>query len=493
MRTWGKTWTASLTLLALCWGALPALASPWAEVGDNQLRSDIELLAAAGVIDGVTIHWPLPWKGIADALARHSLAGQPAAVRDAARRVLGKAQEGTAPGFSASAFADATNHTGLVYGFDGMGRGEGQGQLSLEGNDGIFSGRVSLGGFSQNFGARSNKIMPDGTYFSAQLGGILVYGGYLDHWWGPGQISALQLSNNARPMPQVGIERSSTEASSWPVLRWLGPWQWEFFLGKLDGPQIQSNVYYDATHLTINPLPGLELGLAKTEEFCGQGHPCAPLRDYFQNIDFSTHSNNVNGEGSLEFKYGHSLGGVPVQVYMQLMNEDYSFINHSGTSHLFGASVFLPTQGSPVKLTAEFTDSIATSTFFSFGDNIYGFTYNDYQYPDGMRYRGRTLGFSLDDDSTLLSLQGSWTDDSGRFYELSIHHATLGTSHTPAGANILTTAPVLLNMGEARVSLPLELGGHGIKLDLAGRLQDDQPRPGRGFEAGIEAALRINL
>src|SRR5947209_4674601 len=98
-----------------------------------------------------------------------------------------------------------------------MGRGDAQGQLSLSVNSGIFSGRVSLGGISQNFGSKPNKIMPDGTYFSARLGGVLAYAGYLDHWWGPGQISALQLSNNARPMPQIGLERSSTAASSWPI------------------------------------------------------------------------------------------------------------------------------------------------------------------------------------------------------------------------------------------------------------------------------------
>src|SRR5436305_1204588 len=83
---------------------------------------------------------------------------------------------------------------------------------------------ISVGGITQNFGGKPNKLMPDGTYASVRLGGVLVYAGYLDHWWGPGQISALQLSNDARPMPQIGFERSRTTASSWPILRWLGPW-----------------------------------------------------------------------------------------------------------------------------------------------------------------------------------------------------------------------------------------------------------------------------
>ena len=480
---------AAFAALAVACTAMPAFASPWAEVGDNQLRADIELLAASGVVDNATIHWPLPWASILKELRTARLSGQSAAVQAAASRVQAKGRA-AAPGFSASVSADLTNSPATIYGFDGMGRGQGQAQLSLEASDGVFAGRLSVGAISQNFGGQPNKLMLDGTYLSARLGGVRVYAGYLDHWWGPGQISTLQLSNNARPMPQIGIERSSTAASSWPLLNLLGPWQFEFLLGKLDGPQIQSNVYYNAAHFTFSPIQGLEIGLGKTEEFCGQGHSCAPLRDYFKNIDFSTHANNVNGEGSLEIKYGHALWGVPVQAYMQLMNEDYSLFTHSGTSHLFGASMFVPTTGNPVKLTLEYTDTIARLTAFDFGSPLYGFTYNDYQYPDGMRYRGRTLGFSLDNDSTLLSLQGSWTDDANRFYEVTLHHAAIG--HT-ASLNSVSPVPVLINAAEARVALPIALGEHGFKLDLAARLQDDQPRPKRGFEAALEAALRIGL
>jgi hypothetical protein len=469
---------------------VPASASPWAEVGDNQLRADIEVLQAAGVVEVITIAWPLPWQSLLKDLSDADLARQPSYVQAAAQRVLAGAQGALSSGVSAWATIDVTNTPSLVYGFDGMGRGEGQAQLVLEGTDGPFSGRVALGGITQSFGRKPNKIMPDGTYLSARLGGVRVYAGYLDHWWGPGQISALQLSNNVRPMPQVGISRSSTQAFSWPVLKWLGPWQAEFFLGTLDGPQIQSNVRYSGAHLTISPLPGLELGAAKTEEFCGQGHPCSPLRDYFTNADLSNHPDNVNGEGSLEIKYSNAIGRVSFQAYMQLMNEDYSWTSRSGSSHLFGASVFLPTTGNPVKLTAEFTDSFATKTPFSFGDYVYGFTYNNGQYPDGMHYRGRTLGFSLDSDSTLASLQGSWTDSGGRFYELSLHHATIGSSHSPGLNNISHYDPLVLNLAEARVSLPFTLNNRSFKLDIAGRLQDDQPRPHGGFAAAIEVALR---
>ena len=494
MKAWSYLLSATLFLISLSFipALAPALASPWAEVGDNQLRSDIELLVAAGVVRDITIHWPMPWRALVASLHRANMEGQPASVRAAAERILQRAAAETAPGVSGSVTADATNLPSAVYGFDGMGRGKGEGQISLSASRGIFSGRLSLGSYAPDFTGKNLKLMPDGSYVAARLGGALVYAGYLDHWWGPGQMSALSLSNNARPMPRVGIERSSTAASSWPVLNLLGPWQVEFLLGYMDGPRIQRDTYFNALRFSFNPLPGLEIGLARTEEFCGQGHPCAPLRDYFNFNNDPVHINKTNDQGDIDIKYSHVFGRVPMQFYLQLMNEDSSPFTASGTSHLFGVSMFLPVAESPLKLTAEYTNSIATNDIFSFGNNNYGFSYNNLTYPDGMRYRERTLGFSLDNDSTLLSLQGSWTDPAGRFYELSLHHATIGSSHSP-GANNLSPTPVLLNLGEARVAFPITLGGGHLKLDLAGRLQDDQQRPKQGIAAAIEAAIRIGL
>jgi hypothetical protein len=55
--------------------------------------------------------------------------------------------------------------------------------------------------------------------------------------------------------------------------------------------------------------------------------------------------------------------------------------------------------------------------------------------------------------------------------------------------NSVTTAPVHINLGEARVRFPWK----GVQVELAGRLQDDQPRPWHGFEASIEASLSVAL
>jgi len=202
-----------------------SMASPWAEVGNPQLRSDLEVLASAGVIDDITTHWPIPWAGIMSRLrGEDALANQPAYIREAARRVLDEAEHEMRIGdLRGNVTVDLTNRPDLVRGFDAMGLGEGQSQLSLEYMTSTTAARLSAGIFASKFRGGDKQFMPDGSYFAQKIGGALVYAGYLTHWWGPGWISALSYSNNARPFPQAGIERDSTDAFQTPWLSWLGP------------------------------------------------------------------------------------------------------------------------------------------------------------------------------------------------------------------------------------------------------------------------------
>ncbi|MEI9991443.1 MAG: capsule assembly Wzi family protein [Rhizomicrobium sp.] len=482
-------WLVGACLCLALLSASRAFASPWAEVGDPQLRSDIEILAAAHVIDGITTQWPLPWAGILNRLQDPAaLAGQPDFVRGAADRVSQIAQAQMRFGqVRFQATVDGTNEPSPVRGFDGLGRETAVTQFSGEYMGATTAIRLSAGAEIHDHTGRT-AFVPDDSYIAQKIGGAVVYGGYLTHWWGPGWISAMSLSNNARPMPQIGIARDETDAFESPWLSWIGPWQMEFFVGWLDDSRIATNTLYNALRVTLNPLPGLEIGLARTEEFCGSGHPCKPLAYYFEFANDNSHVNHTNDEGVIDIKYSGILGRSPYEVYMQVMNEDSNPIVHSGTSYVFGASYWVPVDGNPLRLTAEYADSVPTLNLFSFGDVQHGFAYNNAGYMDGMRYRGRTLGFSLDSDSTLLTLQGAWRDADDWAYTVSFHHAAVSNPNNLAG-NVATTAPVHINMGEARVAVPFR----NVDVVLEGRLQDDQLRPRHGFQASIEASLSYAL
>lgn len=475
--------------VALWLGLMPAAASPWAEVGNDQLRSDIQILASANIIDDVTTQWPIPWAGLLSALRNQvELSSQPRYVREAARRVYDYAKSQMHRNtFSGQASFDFTNQPDVVRSFGGMGRNKGESQVAIEYMDSDTAFRVSVGSWT-DFTGRSTHYDPDGSYIAQKLGGAIVYGGYLTHWWGPGWISALSLSNNARPFPQVGISRLETSAFRTPLLSWLGPWQGEFFVGLLNDDRIAENTVYVGTRVTFNPLPGLQIGLARTTEMCGTGHPCS-LSEYFNLTNDPTNVNSTNDEGLIDLHYQNTIGEWPFEIYTQLMNEDNNPITHSVTSHLFGASVWIPVAKNAMRITLEYTDTVPTVDIFSFGNVDHGAAYNNFQYVDGMRYRGRTLGFSLDSDSRLLSLQSSWVDDHDWTYEATIHHAIVSNPHNTTG-NVVTTAPVIINLAEARIGIPVL--SH-LKLDLAARIQDDQPRPEHGGTGAVEAGLTVDF
>jgi hypothetical protein len=469
-----------------------AMAGPWAQAGDATLRSDVEVLAAAGAIDDITMSWPLPWGGILNRLDdTGALEGMPDYVREAATQVRGRAMAETRSNeLRTSMMFDAASTPSFVRGFDAMGRETVQGQLSTEYMWDTTTVHIAVGAQTVNKQDRQ-VFMPDGSYLAQEIGNAAIYAGYVTHWWGPGWISAMSLSNNARPVPQIGISRLSTAPfeSSW--LSWIGPWQLEFFAGVLDGPRLARNTIYNGVRFGFSPLPHLELGISRTDMMCGTGHRCSSIVDYFNLQNDAGHSNNVNDEATIDVRYSNTFGGIAYELYTQAMNEDTNPIVHSGTSHLFGGSTWMPLFGGIGRLTVEYADSLATRDIWGAGI-MHGVAYNNGGYPDGMRYRDRTLGFSLDSDSRLLSIQANFTDRDARSFTLTYHRADVSDPLNTVG-NVVTTAPVAINLLQGRISLPFELGGQGLRVDLEGRYQDDQPRPDKGSLATIEIALTAGL
>ena len=450
------------------------------------MRSDLELLAGRGLIDNITTHWPLPWASIVPRLRTVSLVDEPQYVQEAIARVLYIADAGTDIGHvQIGARSDITNAPAIVRDFGALGLEDTQAQLTAEYLGSSTAVRLAAG-FQIDHHSGRVEFVPDGSYVAQRLDFAVLYAGYLTHWWGPGWISALSLSNNARPFPQIGIQRSETSASTSPLFSWLGPWQAEFIVGWFDDRRVATNTLWDGLRFTFNPIRGLEVGASRSDELCGEGHTCKPLATYFDLTNTPTHQSRTNDEGLIDLKYSDSIGETPFSIYTQVMNEDTNPFVHSKSSHLFGATVWIPGVNH-LRLTVEYTSTIATLNIIPFQDYVFGETYNDFKYPgDGMRYDRRALGFSLDSDSTLLSVQAGYLDSGGRSYTLTFHRADVSTPQSGTG-NPLTSSPVTIDMLDGRLRLPL----NGATVDFGARVQDDQFRPKRGFTAAFETALKI--
>ena len=313
-----------------------------------------------------------------------------------------------------------------------MGREDAQGSVSGEWTGNNTAIRIEIGTQTTNH-FDHQPLMLDNSYITERVGNVAVYAGYVTHWWGPGWDTALSLSDNARPFPQIGYRRLSTSALNWPILRWFGPWNHEMFLGVFDDPRMARNTLFHGTRFSFNPFEGFEFALARLTEFCGTGEACKPLAEITNVQNGTRYVSKSKDEANIDLRYTNLFQGVPYTFYLQVMNRDTGPITHSDSSHVFGTGFWLPFRHTSVHFTAEYGDTISTDNIFSFGKDFYGITYTDYKYPDGWQYRGRTLGSSLDTDSRLASFHATWSAPHNWTYTLSFYRAWID-SREPSSA-----------------------------------------------------------
>lgn len=479
---------AWLAVLCLAPGLAAAGTAPWLGVGDAGLRSDVELLAAYGLVDGPITTWPVPAPQILRGLSdQKRLDAAPPAVQGAAQRVLAHLShhEGDAgSNLHPLAAVRTTNAPALVRSFGAQARDQADVRVGGDYDSDWFSARVLVGEQAPYHGG-GKAFSPDGSYVGARVDNLQFYGGWLDQWYGPGEVSSLILSNNARPFPRIGVMRADPRPFETPWLSWMGPWQANAFVGVLDGPRIDRNTAFIGVRVTFQPLPNLEIGLTRETEICGQHHPCNPVREYFHFSNSNRNVNQTNDEAGIDVKYTRQLGNYTLSPYIQFMNEDNGPFTHSDTSYLAGSTLTAPigVNGAYWSLDAEYADTVPTLNWFSFGDVLHGAAYNNFQYHDGFRYRGRTLGFSLDSDSRLLALTWRLTDSGNRRWHLAYYHADISSPQLAAMqaagsyfVNTVSTTPVSVNIGEAGVTWPF--GVVAVSAALRGMNTTPTPRAG---------------
>lgn len=494
-------WAVAPALLVLFAGLLTsaaALAAPWIDGGDRSLRSDIELLAARGLIAGPVTTWPIPAGQFANLQEGTSLAGQPEHVRKAAQRVLTRLG-GPGGGLRPSGEVRVASDPNLIRDFGDNARDEVDARVGLDYDGERFAANLRVGALS-GFDGNGYRPTLDGSYATALLGNWQLYGGFVEKWYGPGQVSSLILSNNSRPFPKIGITRNGTEAFETRWLSWLGNWQLDFFVGLLEEQRRQvQDTWVGSLRFEFMPAQGFTVAITRAVQFCGESLGCNPLEAAFAINNTDSDRNNSNDQATIEFKYVRDFNRFTVSPYVQFLNDDTGPFINAFTSYLTGLNWAGPwgASGAAWSFTAEYSDTRATDDWFEFDDRLTGLAYNNDEYADGFRYRGRTIGFSLDSDSTLISLVGGLTDSRGRHYRLAWHNAQISTAELAAlqatGTNFqfnsVSAQPVNVHQIEGGISAPWR----NFLFDLSVRWQDATPFPDRGSEFNVEAGVQFRF
>ncbi len=482
---------ACLLALATISVSLPALAAPWMEPGDVQVREDVERLKAARIINGPTNTWPLPWAVMVDLATAAEDTQLAPDLRAAAKRLT-----------SVSALADQassgevrvsyTGRPALIRDF-GAGARENL-DASVRVTQQIGNLFVSVGGGYRRH-QRGNDWHADQTYAAYKLGNWAFYGGYVDQWWGPGNSGSLLFSTSARPIPKIGFKRLQAHPIDFPVLRWLGPWRFDAFVGDLGKRRDFDHAKVIALRFNFEPVPGLEIGLNRALQLCGKNWPCSlkTIGKAFTGFGNADNTGTPNEPGNqiagYDISYTTRIGPVTARFYGEMEAEDEDNIVIDKYARMAGAKFSGPLggDGASWELGGEWTDTYAWE--LTTGKRYAGVVYRNFIYFDGFTYRDRPIGNSIDGDLKLLSFDAAITDAKNRRYYGSFRRANLNVTGRPD--HRLSSTPEDINIGTLGVQLPTPYGD----MRLEGRYMDNLPdTPGRSPNAvDFEASWRTRF
>jgi len=441
-------------------------AEAWFDAGDSALRSDVQYLVDSGVIDVVLTSWPIPSADIAWALENvkareHLSAGQRAAIGRLQRRLSVFRSDAFRIGGHASGAANPIE----LRTFENTPREEAEigGTVSDAGER--FAGRLAVQWVHDPDDGKSVRL--DGTYGSMRLGNWLLTLGALDRWWGPGWDGSLLLSNNARPVPAVALDRESSRPFESKWLSWIGPWRFSTFMGKMEehredrdhpwlfGTRLSFRPFGNIKIGAVHPFRGFEFALERTAQWCAEGLPC-DLDAFWHvlagkdsaGVVVSTEEEPGNQLGGYSLRWGSPATWFPVAFYYQRTGESGDL---NGTSirigrqlTLWGAESWWATSsGSMWRVHGEI--AYTTCGDSSGGEAVvFDCAYTNHLFPvEGYRYRGRPVGHSIDGDGRSYTLGLQMTTPSAWSASMLARYAELNRGGVvPDTINTVAQEPV---------------------------------------------------
>jgi hypothetical protein len=168
----------------------------------------------------------------------------------------------------------------------------------------------------------------DGSYFAGVFGNWIVTAGAQDRWWGSGWEGSLILSNSARPVPALSLDRAVSTPFESRWLRWIGPWRLTTFMGYMEGDREDvDHPLLFGFRLSARPLDGLEISLERTAQWCGEGRSC----DWSDFWNLWVGNDNRGENVDAEDEPGNQLAGWDIRWASPIGDWNYAIYNqHTG-------------------------------------------------------------------------------------------------------------------------------------------------------------------
>jgi hypothetical protein len=458
----------------------PAMAEAgWFESGDTVLRGDLMLLNDAGIIRLPVTQWPVPRSAVRFAVENakgHFATNR--AVMLALERVRSRLA-GSRPGARGGFLGDVRVTAGepaLLRQFDTLGRENGEVSASAGYATERFEASVRAAAVADPSDGQTGRL--DGSHATLRLGNWLLTANTLERFWGPGHEGSLILSNNARPMPTVAVERATAAPFETRWLSWLGPWTTSFGISRMESERQDIDApLFMAWRVAIMPFHDMQIGFSRTAQFCGKQLECN--LSVFGNllvgndnvgIDATRENEPGNQMAGFDLRWSSPIGNLPYAVYGQYIGEDESgYLPVKPLAQIGAETWFTTGAGGLVQAFAEWADTACSAT--TRRGPYLNCAYNQGRFNvEGYRYRGRVIGHTTDRDSTSIALGVSYVEPGGAVWSATARSAKLNRDGNFDPVNTVTqfrTDYAALELGWRGVlfkqAIAIDLGAESIE------------------------------
>ncbi len=485
-----------------------AFAGPWVLPGNLAVKSDIDILADAGLIKAPVMTWPIAWVNIGPELlspeTKVKLAKEPESVQQAYQRIIELYKNSYQLYKPQTAiYASGSNRLNPFRTFQYEPYAKFASGISAAYQMKHFAGSIDVSYYHAPNQSYSDDAHIDNSYAYLLLGNWGIGFDQFNRWWGPGFSDAMILSQNAEPFPAFGLQRMHAVAFKTKWLHWLGPWSISSVVSEngpsyFPYPQGVDNDLFWFTNVSFRPLQSLQFDITRNVLFAGEERPLT-WRMFFNLItlqDSYEHGMSAqDAPGSEEWDIGTKWSlmpvfHIPVNLYQQttFMNantDDAPFPpTPDYTTFLLGGSVFTQLALGTLRTYFEYENNV-TRMLWWMGNVMCANPYGDPPYP--YTYYNRVLGSPLGSNGIGYTLGAVLTENDGnsdtamlRFIRLNtLNNGAVGTPGFPFAKQDV----IWISFGRV-VILPHHLGS--LSPDM-GYLQSVTSGP--GLSSGLSATL----
>lgn len=268
---------------------------------------------------------------------------------------------------------------------------------------GRFAFDLTLGDTFENDAVDSVLIFGDVGYRFGNDNWQVGVGQFERHW-SPSEYTSLILSRNAPAFPSVYIRKEEARTSDVPVLRWIGPWNGEIFLGQTDDANQPDNALILGMRLGLQPTPDVEIEFVRVAQYGGTGQP-GGLDTLFDvlvgnsNEGDSAPANQIAGVGA-SYRFGPD--SFSNRIYGQAVGEDEAGGLPSCFFFLYGLENKSRLFNADTTITLEHVDTTVNITQAGFCGPNTAYNNNVYSY----RNEGVVMGAAIGSESRSTSLRG---------------------------------------------------------------------------------------